>query len=267
MAAKVDWEQLYERTIAQVVASGSTRPSRRPYEIPADVRTDVRRILAETPVPGLNLGWLVTALADGERRWFAAAVCAKASGSYLDAAFDGGSGEDVPRLPQGSFPSSMLDALARAAVLERDPSFDGHFVRPAIWMFGWAATVDAITRYLHDGTAAEKWGAVNALYHASGAWRPPYGPETIDARTFAAHWRPASEAMLTEFVHTTDRSLQQTIVRWLGPIEQYRPSLRDLARRAHEIARNHSDAFVRRAGTDVDKEGHVRFRPLPSRED
>jgi hypothetical protein len=258
----IEWEALYRRTVVDTRVDAPA--SRRPYSVPKDVLADVRRIVTEVPISDLDFGWLEAALADGQRRWFAAAVCAQASGTYLDA--DDTEDGTTP-LRRARLPSSLLDALVTAAVLERDPSFDGKFVRPAVWMFGWAATVDGIARYVRDGSAAEKWGAVNALYHASGAWRPPYGPETIDLETWDEHWRPVTEAMLTEFVSTKDLPLQQTIVRWLMPVDNYPPALRNLARRAIEIARSHRDPFVRDAGMEIDEDGRARFRSLPRRTD
>jgi hypothetical protein len=150
--------------------------------------------------------------------------------------------------------------------MEPDPSFDGMFVRPAVWIYGWERTMDTLIGYLREGTDAEKWGAVNALYHAVGAWRPPYRPVAVDHPTGGRVMAVVHEELLRQFIQTNDLALRRTIVRWLDPIDSYPPRLRDLARRAHEIARNHPDGFVRTAGMSVDEDGTTSFFPLPPRE-
>jgi hypothetical protein len=231
MDIQVDREPLYHRQMSALLDTSGTPESRRPYWLHPNVRAEVERILTEVPVSELNVAWLETSLADDEGRWFVVWVCSKASGwSPGDT-----SKAEGPSLPLGSFPTSMLAALVRAAVLERDPSFNGWFVGAAVWLFGWAATVDALRRYVLEGFLAERMGAVNALYHAMAAWRLPWGPETVEPETLDAHCRAVDEALLTTFLQTTDGRLQQRIVDYLRPVNKYPRDLRHLARRAHEI--------------------------------
>ena len=132
--------------------------------------------------------------------------------------------------------------------------------------FGWQRTMEALLHYVRNGSDAEKWGAVNALYHASVAWKPPYGPVQIDAPTCERFGALIGEEMLRQFVQTNDLALLQTIVRWLRPVDAYPPRLRDLARRAHEIARNHPDEFVRTVEPRSASKARLAFhRCLPGR--
>ena len=82
--------------------------------------------------------------------------------------------------------------------------------------------MEALLHYVRNGSDAEKWGAVNALYHASVAWKPPYGPVQIDAPTCERFGALIGEEMLRQFVQTNDLALLQTIVRWLRPVDAYR---------------------------------------------
>ena len=262
---------MYQRTITALIAYGFPWPSLRPYVVPGEVLEEIRGVVTDLRSSELDISWLENALADTERRWFAAKVLAEASGSDRHI-YDLDSDPDAPadtqrlRIVGEAFPDAILDALIRAAVLEPDPSFDGIFVMPAVWIFGWQRTMEALLNYVRNGSDAEKWGAVNALYHAGGAWRPPCGPVQIDAPTRERLGSLVHEEMLRQFVQANDLALQQTIVRWLRPVDAYPPGLRDLARRAHEIARNHPDEFVRTSGTSVGEQGKRLFSPLPTRE-
>jgi hypothetical protein len=263
---RMSWEDLYRRCAASAAAEGRSRPSPWPPPVPEDVLEEIRGIVSDLSTQ-LDIPWLEGALADSERRWLAARVLAEAAGlEGRTARHDRPADPERLRLLGELIPPSVFDALIGAAVLERDPSFDGQFVVPAVWIWGWAPTVQALTRYLSDGTDAEKWGAVNALYHASGAWRPPFGPVAVDAEEGARVWNRVQEEMLRQFAQTTDVPLQQTIGRWLEPVPSYPPSLRELAERAHQIARRHPDRFVRTAGRSFDDEGTL-YSPLPPREE
>jgi hypothetical protein len=262
----VSWEEMYQRAIAAHIADGAPWPSRRPYGVPAEVVEQIRVVVNDLRVSEFDTFWLKKALADPGRRWLAARVLAEASGSDGDDFYSVETLTDAQRrrVLVESFPDTIFDALIRAAVLERDPSFDGYFVRPAVWIFGWQRTMEALLRYLANGTDAEKWGAVNALLHAS-AWRhypvPPDAPMADQLVTLR------DEEMLRQFVQTHDVALHQTIVRWLRPVDSYPPRLRDLARHAHEIARNDPDDFVRTRGHSVGRHAKTLISPLPPRED
>jgi hypothetical protein len=237
---RMSWEDLYRRCAASAAAEGRSRPSPWPPPVPEDVLEEIRGIVSDLSTPELDIPWLEGALADSERRWLAARVLAEAAGlEGRTARHDSRADPERLRLLGELIPPSVFDALIGAAVLERDPSFDGQFVVPAVWIWGWAPTVQALTRYLSDGTDAEESARV---------------------------WNRVQEEMLRQFAQTTDVPLQQTIGRWLEPVPSYPPSLRELAKRAHEIARRHPDRFVRTADRSFDDEGTL-YSPLPPREE
>src|SRR5262249_13293025 len=89
--------------------------------------------------------WLRTALDDPGRRWFVA---------------------EVFRFQ--SVPKRLRDALLRAGVYERNPSFHLLFIEPWGRYYGALWVKEELLRYLESGTDAEKAGAASALYWSEG---------------------------------------------------------------------------------------------------
>ncbi|APR82466.1 Hypothetical protein A7982_07815 [Minicystis rosea] len=130
--------------------------------------------------------------------------------------------------------ASLRQALADAAVRERNPSANRMFVEPASARFGADAVVDDLLDRMRPGNDdASISGAAQALYWVDG----PQSPATT---------RRWMEAILRCFV-TGSPWLQRFLV-WRFPwdLDDSPPELRPLVEEIRSIARSHEDEEVRR---------------------
>ena len=169
-----------------------------------------RELVASIRAPGW--AWLAEALNDERRKRFVGAFFK----SY-----------PVPR--------RMLKQMVVAGVLEKNPSYNRDFIEPCVQSFGPETVLIQLLEYLESGTNEEKAGAVNAIYWVHGD-----GDSTRDLRL-----RIRCQ-MLREFVHNSDLQLRRNIIAQLDlEARKYPRDLRPLTKEAIDIARSHSDEYIR----------------------
>jgi hypothetical protein len=144
--------------------------------------------------------------------------------------------------------------MLRAAVEERDPSFNRVFVEPCVLQYGRKATVEHLLRFLEEGTASEKAGAANALYW-TGLGKDDLG--VLEPRP--------QQTLLREFVNTDNLDVRRAILGKLRLFAQdYAEADRPLVAKAIEIARRSDDDYLRHR-VEVQLGGGGPFKPLPRR--
>ncbi|MGW0185116.1 hypothetical protein ACWDV7_05090 [Streptomyces sp. NPDC003362] len=145
-----------------------------------------------------------------------------------------------------------FDVLLRAAVHDPDPSFNRHFLEPALNAFGRVRVQRALLACLRTGTDPERAGAARAWYWSAlpprmpgvRAENPAAGPAPPDADpSVVAEW---NEAALREFVHNEDLDVRRCVLPGL-PLRKsaYPPELHDLVDTAVATARSHPDDYIR----------------------
>ncbi|MFJ3882762.1 hypothetical protein ACIPW5_35600 [Streptomyces sp. NPDC090077] len=146
-----------------------------------------------------------------------------------------------------------FETLIKAAVYDPDPSFNRHFLEPALNAFGRGRVQASLLGYLRAGTDVERAGAANAWYWSALPLRMPTvraehptgtGPaEPDDAPTVVAEWY---ETALREFVVNEHLDVRRCILPGL-PLGKsaYPPELHDLVDAAVAIARSHPDEYIR----------------------
>ncbi|MFE0644717.1 hypothetical protein ACFW2Y_24360 [Streptomyces sp. NPDC058877] len=146
-----------------------------------------------------------------------------------------------------------FQTLIKAAVYDPDPSFNRHFLEPALNAFGHRRVQASLLGYLRAGTDLERAGAANAWYWSALPLRMPTvraehpaatGPaEPVDAATVRAEWY---ETALREFVSNEHLDVRRCILPGL-PLRKsaYPPALHDLVDAAVAIARSHPDEYIR----------------------
>jgi hypothetical protein len=158
--------------------------------------------------------WLRTSLGDAERKWFVASVFTV---------------QPVPK--------RLLAPMLRAAVLERDPSYNRAFIDPCLRTNGAKRVCTILLAYLETGTNEEIAGAASAYYHTWGA-QP--GEDVTELRS------RIRSVMLQTFVRNEDLQVRRRIIpQLILKPEIYSEELRPLVRNAIEIARAHPDAYIR----------------------
>lgn len=198
--------------------------------------------------------WLIQVLGDERRKWFGAFVAGIA-----------------PQVPEALFLQ-----LIRAAVAERDPSFNRYFVEPCIGAFGHRRVNEALLALVKDGSNFEKAGAVNALYWAQvplefeGSENLRNGIATPESQ--AAHdalndlWVEKRRLFLQEFVTNSDLHVRRSIVAMLNVDPRaYPAALEPLVDRAIRIARTHPDDYIRQR-IEVQLGTERLLKPLPHRD-
>lgn len=197
--------------------------------------------------------WLEDSLTDDERKWLVALAATRAP-------------HHVAR--------ELFDALVRAAVYERNPSFNRVFIDPCVRSVGWQRTAQALLSYVRDGTDFEKAGAVNALYWASGRTTrsimedPVPDPAVSEGESPRATWDRIQTVLLKEFVRNLNLDVRRSIVAHLRDPSDYPDGLRGLAEEAHRIALSHPDDYIRSRAEirELGRQGKkVEFSPLPHR--
>jgi len=132
-------------------------------------------------------------------------------------------------------PKRAFAPMLRAAIEERDPSFNRKFVEPCVRAYGRRMTVEALLAFLERGTNFEKAGAANALYWTS------FGEDDLgDVR------HVLRQKLLREFVENEDLDVRRAIIGKLSlKPEDYPEAMHPLVTQAIDIARSSSDRYLR----------------------
>lgn len=210
------------------------------------------RHILETPSDA-DWRWLIDSLKDERHKWFVAAIF---------------NGYPVPK--------RLFVPFLNAAILEENPSFNRQFVEPCVKSFGHRAVNEFFLNFVEGDDDFEIAGAVAALYWANMpicfAGNVPkhtiqYAtPESRDA--FLALddvWQRKRETFLRVFVENKDVTVRRQIIPSLSVDESaYPDELKPLVQRAVEIARNHTDEFIRHR-VEVQLGNERLLRPIPER--
>ena len=103
-------------------------------------------------------------------------------------------------------PNALFEPMLKAAVYERDPSWNERYVVPCLRCFGRRRVNRRLVNYLRDGSLKEKAGAVKAFYWSFGL--PHDGVKNEDVGDL---WAEANILMRTEYKTNTDPELQREI--------------------------------------------------------
>ncbi|MEU8839128.1 DUF664 domain-containing protein [Streptomyces roseus] len=151
-----------------------------------------------------------------------------------------------------------FQTLIKAAIYDPDPSFNRHFLEPALNAFGHRRVQASLLGYLRAGTDIERAGAANAWYWSALPLRMPTvraehpaatgSAEPDDAPTVGAEWY---ETALREFVSNEHLDVRRCILPGL-PLRKSAcpPELHGLVDAAVAIARPANWS----AGNDLDKQ-------------
>jgi hypothetical protein len=202
-----------------------------------------------------DIAWLTTALEDNQRKWFVAFVC-----------------EFTPTLPE-----ALFAPLLRAAVYERNPSFNRRFVEPCTAAFGHRRVINALLDVLETDSNFERAGAVNALYWANvplvfEGTALSFDKEHATPESQAAHaalddvWLRKRCLFLQEFISNPDVDVRRSLIPSLVlNTETYPDHLKPLVHDAIQIARTHPDDYIRHR-VEVQLGNERLLKPLPHRE-
>ncbi len=219
------WERHYREYVAASSLPNRQEANRRIVQIVRQARSLLARKHRD------HDAWIHAALRDPERKWFVAQVMAT----------------NVPR--------RFLTAMIQAAMNERNPSFNRRFVDPCIRSVGRHRVMDALLEYVEHGTNDEKAGAINAMCWAGASGQPltdrmiatpasNYAPESH--ATWMAVLERKRSVLLREFIANTDVDVRRSIISQLAlDPAAYPDDLKPLIPAAVEIARQHSDPYIR----------------------
>ena len=197
--------------------------------------------------------WLADALKDQIEKWFVAAIFR---------------GYPVPK--------RLVETMLRAAIHEVDPDSNRQFILPCVESFGHRKVNEFLLNVVEGDDDVEIAGAVAALYWANMKIQytgnvPQYTLEyaTPESRKdFMASndvWVRKRETFLRVFVNNYNVSIRQQIIPSLNLDESaYPDELKPLVQRAIEIARNHSDEYIRHR-VEVQLGNERLIRPIPNR--
>lgn len=233
METELDWEALFHQW---AVARETFEPSMQPARGVLEKRA--RKLLQRKPVPDLE--WLLAVLEgttkeDQRKRYF---LCSALSHT-------------------GQVPPLLFLPMLRAAVYERNPSLNRWFIEPCLRWAGLRRVNEVFVHYLETGTNAEKAGAASAFY-----WSMARNPRVRDEdiRDLGARIRCR---FLTEFVANEDVDVRRRILPGLLLDPEYYPEeLHPLIPQAIQIARSHSDPYIRHR-IEIQLGGSGPFMPIP----
>lgn len=210
------------------------------------------RLNLQQPDPS-DWDWLADALVDDEQKWFVAAVF-----------------ENHP------VPKRLFSSFLAAAVNETYPSTNRQFVEPCIQSYGHRAVNEHLLAVVENGEAPEIAGAVAALYWANMSICYPANATkfTLDEATKESReaylalldiWTRKRATYLKVFVDNTDVAVRRQIIPSLKLDESLYPDdLKPLVKQAIEIARSHSDDYIRHR-VEVQLGNETLLRPIPGR--
>jgi len=198
--------------------------------------------------------WLAEALEDDDKKWFVSEVF-----------------RECP------VPKPLFEPFIRAAIYETNPSLNRQFMEPCVDSFGHRRVNERLLDYVEGNDNFEIAGAVAALYWANvpivfPADAKEFTFEHATTESCSAYltirdvWERKRVTFLTVFVSNEDVSVRRQIIPSLNLAENdYPDDLKPLVRRAIEIARNHSDDYIRHR-IEVQLGNEHLFRPIPTRQ-
>lgn len=179
-------------------------------------------------------------------------------------------------------PEPLFEPMLRTAVYENNPSLNRLWIEPCLATFGIRRVNERLLKYLEEGTDFEKAGAVNALYWAQGGSGTHLEiltdhcitRETIDAvlprlraevQSMPDLWQRKREMLLREFVSNPHVDVRRSIIPGLTlNKEKYPENLHPLVDEAIQIARGHTDDYIRHR-VEVQLGNEKLFAALPHR--
>jgi hypothetical protein len=170
--------------------------------------------------------WLIRALKDQQRKWFAAQVTA-ALGT----------------------PEPFLEEMLRAAIDEPNPSFNRRFVEPCVHAFGAGVVRERLRRAVETGSDHDVAGAARAYY-----WTFAIRPQPM-ART-RSDWLRNQEVFLRAFLQTDSLDARRSLLPRIKLAKLAgEPELEDLAQQVISLARaSRDDYLVRRVAVQLGEE-------------
>lgn len=170
----------------------------------------------------------------------------------------------------------LFSPLIRAAVYERNPSFNRSFVEPCVIAFGHRLVNEALLKFVEHGSNFEKAGAVNALYWAQVPLRfdgkvPSFSKKYATPESQAAYDALADIQLrkrclfFREFVKNSSVELCRSIIPSLvlDPL-LYPDELGHFIPEAIAIAKTHTDSYIRHQ-IEVELGTESLLQPLPPR--
>ncbi|QDT95264.1 hypothetical protein [Gimesia aquarii] len=197
--------------------------------------------------------WLADALKDPMEKWFVAAIFR---------------GCPVPK--------RFVETMLRAAIHEVDPDSNRQFILPCVESFGHRKVNEFLLNVVEGDDDVEIAGAVAALYWANMQiqFTDNVPQLTLDYATPESRkeflalndvWERKRETFLRVFVNNYNVSIRQRIIPSLNLDESaYPDELKPLVQHAIEIARNHSDEYIRHR-VEVQLGNERLLRPIPNR--
>jgi hypothetical protein len=189
-----------------------------------------------------HISWLISALTDPDRKWFAAFAINRAL----------------------SMPEELLMPMLQAAVNEHDPSFNRAFILPCLRFFGHHHVNEILLDVLQHEDNEAKLGAINAMYWARGipalygkidsdGQFVPIPDSSIPRDTPQYIWEKRRRIMLEEFLRNQDTEVRHRLMGLLNlDMEGYSGELQtmlrevvDLARTDPEMCRMYEDRWAR----------------------
>jgi len=168
---------------------------------------------------------------------------------------------------------TLYEPMMRAAIYERDPSKNRAFVLPCVATFGLYRVSGTLLERFETGSDLEKAGAVQAMYHVGlisvpdSYWRRPDSDAVF--KLVGDLWMRQRCLLLREFVNNPSVLVRQRIIPHLDLINvsSYPEKFRPLVPQAVQIARNHSDDYIRhRLEIKMGSNEMQLFSPLPAME-
>ncbi|MEH1767545.1 hypothetical protein [Nostoc sp.] len=206
-----------------------------------------------------DINWFIQALADEQRKLFVVFMFNKVT-------------QSAPK----QLKEVLFSPLIRAAVYERNPSFNRSFVEPCVIAFGHRLVNQALLEFVEHGSNFEKAGAVNALYWAQVSLRfdrevPSFSKKYATPESQAAYDALADIQLrkrclfLREFVKNSSVEVRRSIIPSLvlDPL-LYPDELRHLIPEAIAIAKTHPDSYIRHR-IEVQLGTESLLQPLPPR--
>jgi hypothetical protein len=198
-----------------------------------------------------DVGWFRDALADEQRKFFAAFVLQE------------------PR----EVPEALYEPMIRASVYERNPSRNKAFVEPCVAAFGLRRVNETLLEWFENGSDLEKAGAVQAMYWAILIRGRDADRQRPEARVWFEAvgdiWMRQRCRLLREFVSNPSVVVRQRIVPHLDlrNVASYPEEFQPFVPQAIQIARNHADDYIRhRIEIQMGTSEMRLFSPLPPNE-
>jgi len=255
MAEPFDWEALYGDYIGHWSAVFSGSAPDKEFQAPVAA---VRRLTS--PTDG-DVRWLTDALKDegdmlSSRKWLVANLARHGT----------------------PLPEALFQPLLDAAIDEIDPSYNRDFVEPCMESFGPRRVNEYLLDVVESGTDRRKAGAVNALYWAHVPLTfpgdaPSFDREHATRESRAAYeelhdiWDRTRRLLLETFVQDEDVDVRRSIIPSLDlDPRNYPEGHRVLVMQAIQIARNHSDEYIRHRVEVQLGDASGGLAPLPHRD-